>query len=201
VIVRIVRGRLAPGGLAQARASLANAGLLPADSRPGLVRSHLAAREVGGELELVSFDFWTAAEDLETAELSRQPSPVAVLSELSGRVETAHFEIDEMILRAASEDIAAIRLTVGRFSRPGSDIEMMQLLRGRVPTLGPEMTESYVGRRIAGRAVEVTFITAWVAEPRSRPLDAPLWPDISIRYDEFMIAIYAPISRAPRAAA
>ena len=73
----------------------------------------------------------------------------------------------------------------GRFSKPGSDIEMLQTLRQRVPLVGDEMSEAYVGRRMVGHSVEVAFVSAWQRLPTDRVLEESFWSDIALRYDEF----------------
>lgn len=201
MIVRIVRGRLAPDRLEEARARLGAAGLLPAGPRPGLIRSHVGARQDSAGLEVVALDFFDTPEDAAAVEGSGPPTAPVVLTPLLLAIETAHFEVDDMVLRPTAEDPFAIRLTVGRFSRPGADAEMQEVLRERVATFGSEMAESYVARRMVGRAVEVALVSTWLAEPAGLRLERPFWPDMVSRYDEFVLAVYAPIDRQPRRSA
>lgn len=70
---------------------------------------------------------------------------------------------------------------------------MQELLRQRVPIIGPEMTEAFVGRRILDHAIEVTFASAWSRHPADRRLEDTFWPDIALRYDHFAVEVYAAI--------
>lgn len=198
MIVRIVRGRLAPERLDDARAALSGAGLLPAGPRPGVIRSHVGARQLGADLEVVALDYFATPEDAAATEGAGPPTAPAVLTPLLHGIEAAHFEVDDMVLRATTEDPCAIRVSVGRFSQPGLDAEMQERLRERVASLGPEMAESYVARRMVGRAVEVALVSTWLVEPPGLSLDRPFWPDMVSRYDHFLLAVYAPLDRAPR---
>jgi hypothetical protein len=141
--------------------------------------------------------FWSSAEAATRADAGKI-SPLSLALTHLTEVEAAHFEVDETILRRSDDAPIAIRVFLGRFSKPGADIEMQELLRRRAPLLGDEMTEAYVGRRMIGRAVEVAFISAWRELPSDRQLEDPFWPDIVLRYDEFEIAVY-PIATEPAA--
>ena len=58
--------------------------------------------------------------------------------------------------------------------------------------------EAYVGRRIEGRAVEVTFVSAWGRLPEDRDLEAPFWSDIALRYDQFEVDVFEAVPLASR---
>jgi hypothetical protein len=60
--------------------------------------------------------------------------------------------------------------------------------------LGDELLEAYVGRRMRGRSVEVMFLTVWASAPEDRPLDEPIWPDISARYQAFSVETYRAVA-------
>jgi hypothetical protein len=70
---------------------------------------------------------------------------------------------------------------------------MLETLRQRVPLIGGEMTEAYVGRRIIDRSVEVAFVSAWHQLPMDRVLEDTFWPDIALRYDEFTVDVYTTV--------
>jgi hypothetical protein len=70
---------------------------------------------------------------------------------------------------------------------------MLELLRQRVPLIGDEMAEAYVGRRIIERLVEVTFVSAWQRLPTNWDLADTFWPDIALRYDEFRVEVYTTV--------
>jgi hypothetical protein len=160
-------------------------------------RFHLATRPSGALIDVLIASFWASAEAAAHAD-AIETSPLSLARKRLAKVHAAHFEVDETILRRSDEEAVAIRVFVGRFSKPGADIEMLELLRRRAPSLGDEMTEAYVGRRMVGRAVEVAFISTWRELPSDRRLEDPFWPDIVLRYDEFEIAVY-PIATEPAA--
>lgn len=190
VILRLIRGRARPDQLEPLQAAMRQAvgpgtaaAVLPA-------RFHVGQRPSGDQLEVVIVAFWTSAEALAYAD-SNGVSPLRVAERMELRfLEAASFEVDETILRHSDRQPVTIRAATGRFSKPGADIEMQDLLRHRAPLIGDEMTEAYVGRRIAGRAVEVTFVSAWQQLPPDRKLEEPFWPDIALRYDHFEVEVY-----------
>ena len=141
---------------------------------------------------------WSTTEAAQRA-LGAEPSDSAMPRDIAAFVDlrpATYFEVDETVLRRSERDPVALRLTIGRFSKPGSDRLMQNLLRERAPLIGDAMTEAYVGRRVDGRRVEVTFVSAWQRIPEEMPLDRPFWPDISTRYDEFFVAVYVPLALA-----
>src|SRR5262245_26686859 len=198
MILRIVRGRARPAERAWVAAAL---GL--GTGRPGAICFHAGVRPAGEWLDIVTVGCWPAAR---LAELTAADPvegrygpgggpadwPVEVL-------DRAHFEVDKPILRPGSggADALAIRVATARFSRTGSDIEMQELLRHRAPEIGDDMTEAYVGRRIAGRNVEVVFVSVWSRVPTDPRLDEIFWPEIALAYDEFFIDVYSALSLAP----
>lgn len=195
MIVRIVRGSLTPGRIVDARRALWAAGLLRGEWRPGVVRPHAWVRADEDVAELVWLDFWaTSGAAAAGSGPSNGPQAAALLASVLDDQAIAHFEVEEGLTRESADEPRILRLAVGRFSRPGADVETQEILRRRLPSLGPEMVEAYVGRRIVGRAVEVAFISTWLAEPVDGPLDAPLWPDVVVRYDSVHIGRYRRLS-------
>jgi len=152
-------------------------------------RYHLGIRPSGDEVDVLVLACWASAEAAKQGD-ALDISPMRIASRHLDRVEIAHFEIDLSILRDADVRPVALRMATGSFVRPGGDIQMQELLRARMPLLGPEMTEAYVGRRLHGRAVDVTFVSAWQAIPPDHSLAEPFWSDISVRYDDFSVAVY-----------
>jgi hypothetical protein len=198
VILRIVLGRVRLGELT----GLANAYVATyvpeARRRPGLVRFHVAVRPDGDSHEVVAVTFWTTPEAARST-LGADPSEPATLGDLAAFADfraASYFEVDETVLRRSEREPVALRLTVGRFSEPGSDRLMQDLLRQRVPLIDDAMTEAYVGRRVDGRNIEVSFVSAWQRIPEGMALDQPFWPDISTRYDEFVVGVYVPLELA-----
>jgi hypothetical protein len=197
VILRVIRGRARPGQLEALRRALAERVGSGTGEVEGPTSLHLASRPSEPFADVLVVSFWTSAEAAAGAD-ARGTSPLSVARQHLTEIDVALFEVDETILRRSEEKPVAIRLATGGFSKPGSDIEMLDLLRQRAPLVDDEMTEAYVGRRIVGRAVEVTFVSAWRALPTDRNLEDPFWADIALRYDRFEVAVYTPVS-APAA--
>jgi hypothetical protein len=194
VILRLIRGRARPDQVEALRAGVTET-LAPGSGAASVpARYHLGQRWSGDQVEVIFVVFWASPEALAVAD-DAGVSPLRIAERMDVRfLEAAHFEIDETILRHSDRQPVAIRVATGRFSKPGSDIEMQDLLRHRAPLLGDEMTEAYVGRRIMGRAVEVTFVSAWQQLPEDRKLEDTFWPDIALRYDHFSVEVYGAIS-------
>ncbi len=190
MILRIVRGRVA----ADRRSDVMDWFLttyVPAARRlPGLVRYRVGFGHEGDEREFVAVTFWISVEaalaaydgDLAAVRVF-VPVPDAVTLT---RVE--YYEIDESVFRRGAEP-TLLRITVGR-TEHGHDAEIQQELRHRLPELGDELAEAYVGRRIVGGAVDVAFISTWHRAPAGRHLEAAIWPDISSAYEQFEVVTY-----------
>jgi hypothetical protein len=196
VILRVTRGRGTAADVAALRAVL-DARLGPAaGERRGPERFHLGSRPApaagaaDGEREVIIVSHWTSAEAAAAGD-AHAVSPMIFARDHLHDLQVAHFEVDDTIRRHSDARPAAIRLATGRFSRPGADAEMQNLLRERLPAIGDEMAEAWVGRRLKGRAVEVTFVSTWGRLPADRPLDAAFWPDIALRYDQFVVEVYS----------
>jgi hypothetical protein len=194
VILRVIRGRASPEQVESLRAAL-DAALGPgAAELAGPTRFHFGTRPVGDQRDVLVVSFWTSAEAARRGD-ERDVSPLRIVENLELHyLEAAHFEIDATILRHSNAQPIALRMATGRFSKPGSDIEMQDLLRRRAPLIGDEMTEAYVGRRIMGRAVEVVFVSAWQRIPVDRRLEDTFWPDMALRYDHFEVEVYTALS-------
>jgi hypothetical protein len=188
VILRVIRGRAERAQLEALRRALGRKLRSNAPESAGLTRFHLGTRPGGDRVEVVIISFWISAEAAAGGGAARHVT-VARRAGVED-VEVALFEIDETILRSSVEEPIAIRVATGRFSRHGADIEMQELLRQRVPLIGTEMTEAFVGRRIVDRAVDVAFVSAWRRVPEDRRLEDTFWPDIALRYDHFAVEVY-----------
>ena len=189
VILRLIRGRADRQRLAALHAALqSKLGGGGAESTVP-VRWHLGTRGSGDEQEVLLLASWASAEDAADAD-RRGLSPWRIgQGHLEGaRVE--HFEVDTSLLRRTGREPIAIRVATGRFSHHGTDIAMQELLRERLPAVGDELCEAYVGRRLDGRAVEITFVSLWQRRPDGRSLEEPFWPDIALRYDAFSVEVY-----------
>lgn len=199
MILRAIRGRASSDELAAFQGALAETLGPDAAERDGPERYHLAARPTAGrgegseqssELEALVISRWSSAEAAAGGD-ARKTSPLVIAQRHLRDLTVEHFEIDDSFVRHSETHPVAIRLATGRFSRPGADAQMQALLRERAPLIGDEMTEAYVGRRIVGRAVEVTFVSAWSRPPADHSLEETFWPDIALRYDDFRVEVYA----------
>lgn len=169
----------------------------------GLVRSHLGTdRATGESVEVTIWDDAEAASGGATNGAGESPADRSGDGRAESNHEAAYFDVGSTWLEWSRDEPVAFRLAIGRFSRPRADLEMQDALRERVPLLGEDLTESAVGRRIVGSAVEVVFFTAWTRESGERPLEQALWPDIVLRYDQFGVRVCSParpiVSRPPR---
>jgi hypothetical protein len=201
VILRIVRGAIAPGGLDAVAAGFA--GAYPARARgvPGLVRFHAGVRPEGEGHALALVTFWTSVDaaleafdgDLDAPRALIDVGPVVTLSGV------AYFEVDESQLRRSPSDPVGLRLAVGRVHQ-GLDASLQQELRRRLHELDADVTEAHVARRIVGTDVEVAFVSAWARMPAGRSLDEPIWPDIASRYDWFGAETFDLLATGPSAA-
>jgi hypothetical protein len=193
VILRIVRGRTRPAEGAVIAAALGHA----AGDRSGAIMFHMGVRPAGDRLDVVTIECWPGV----PPEVRANEGPVPTSESNGGGpswaidvIDRRHYEVDEPILRQGDGRPAALRIACGRFSRFGSDIALQELLRDRVPEIGDELTEAYVGRRIVGRAVEVIFVSAWRRPPVGRALEDILWPEIALGYDDFSVDVYSTLS-------
>ena len=192
MILHVIRGRAAHDKVRALRDALIDRLGPGPDGRDGPDRYHLGIRPAGDELEVLLLACWSSAEAAAEGD-GREISPLRLAARYLGHAEVEHFEIDMNVLRDAEVRPVALRLATGRFLRPGGDIQMQELLRQRLGAIRPEMTEAYVGRRLVGRTVDVTFVSAWRGLPADQALDTPFWPDISIQYDEFNVEVYGPV--------
>ncbi len=189
MILQVIRGRARPDQVDALRAAL-HENLGPdAQEDGGAIRFHCATRPVGEELDVIIISSWSTFEAVADAD-ARGISPLSIARAILPTVEAAHFELDETIVRSSAEAAIAVRLGIGRFSKPGSDIEMLETLRQRVPLVGDEMSEADVGRRMVDRSVEVAFVSAWQRLPTDRVLEETFWSDIALRYDRFTVEVY-----------
>jgi hypothetical protein len=194
MILRIVRGHVAADRLDALTEGFVDRYAPLARDTPGLVRFHAAVRPDADGHELVVVTFWSSVE----AALKAYGGDMASVRTLDGLARDAdltaveYFEIDETQFRRSTADAAVLRLTFGQVAK-GIDAEIQQELRSRLHELEPAMTEAYVGRRMLGQDVQIAFVSAWETVSTRLPLDEPFWPEISGRYERFVVATYRPI--------
>ena len=193
MILRLIRGRGTSTEVEALRAALHERLGPDSGELAGPVRFHLATRPAGSGMDVLVVAFWATAEEVASGD-RREISPLSIARRHLADVAAKVFEVGETILRQSDVEPQAIRVATGRFSKPGSDIEMLDLLRQRAPLIGDEMSEAFVGRRIVDRAVEVTFLSAWRVVPDDRSLEESFWPDIALRYDQFEVGVFRTIA-------
>jgi hypothetical protein len=142
----------------------------------GLIRAHLGADRSSGEL--VEVTVW------EDRDAARWVGP--------GEVEPAYFDIGATWLEWSRDEPVAFRVAVRTFTQPGAEVEMLAALRERMPLLGEDLTESAVGRRLAGPVEEIIFFSAWAREPAGGRLDRLVWPDASLHDGELTVRVCSP---------
>jgi hypothetical protein len=195
MILRLVRARVLPGRSDALSASLHDA--LPAriQATEGLLRAHIGLRDIDDGQEILFITIWSSAEAVVSA-VGGDVSRMAALEGISEHVEVHTvdlFEVDESSVRTSAAQPIVLRTSSG-WIELGPDVEIQQELRRRMRELGSELLEAYVGRRMRGRSVEVTFVTVWASTPEDRPLDDPIWPDISARYQSFSVETYQAVA-------
>jgi quinol monooxygenase YgiN len=195
MILRLVRARVLPGRDTALRVALHDA--LPARIRAteGLLQVHVGLRDADGETEILFITIWSSVEAV-VAAVGGDVARMAVLEGISEHIEVHGvdlFEVDESSVRTSAAEPLVLRTSAG-WIELGPDVEIQQELRRRMRELGDELLEAYVGRRMRGRSVEVTFVSVWAATSEDRPLDEAIWPDISARYQSFRVETYRAVS-------
>jgi heme-degrading monooxygenase HmoA len=194
LILRIVRGDVAPGGLDPLVGGFVDGYAPAARVTPGLIRYHVGVGPGEAASQVVVVTFWTSV-DAALAAYGGDLDRPRTLDGLSDNVvlrEVAYWEVDETLLRRSERSPSLLRLSFGRVSE-GADAAIQEEIRQRMHLLEPEMTEGYIGRRLLGAEVEIAFVSAWSRTPAGRDLAAPVWPDVAARYTTFGLEIYRPI--------
>jgi hypothetical protein len=190
LILRMVRGRVLPG-----RHHALRAGLLESLSQmrnlDGVLHVSVGLRAVPEGNEFALITTW-ATPDATVAAFGPNVDRIALIGGVTEHLDVrtvAHFELDESVLIQHDARRSILRVAIGSIEL-GSDAEIQQELRRRIPELGPEVVEAYVGRRISDRMVEVAFITLWSRPPSDRLLEEPVFLDVAERYASYAIEVY-----------
>ncbi len=194
LILRIVRGDVAPGGLQPLTEGFRRSFAPAALRTPGLIRYHVGVGPQPSETRLVVVTFWTSVDAALTAYESdlEHPRTIDGLAAHADLREVAYWEVDETLLRRSHGSPSLLRLTFGLVVE-GADAAIQEELRQRMHLLDPSMTEGYIGRRLVGTDVEIAFVSMWSGVPEGHELGAPVWPDISARYKRFELEVYRPV--------
>ncbi len=191
MILRLVRGHVLDDGVAAIRGSLADLWTPRVRAVEGIVRAHAGLRETPGGHEIAFVTTWTTP-DAAMSVLGRdirQVGTLAGVTEHLAGLHADHYEIDESVIRSADAEPAILRVGSGVIEL-GTDIEIQQELRRRLPELGDEVVEAHVGRRLHGQTVEVMLVTLWRERPDPLSLLEPIWPDIAGRYETLLVELY-----------
>jgi hypothetical protein len=195
VILRIVSGRVRQGRLEAVIEAYETSYRPVAMATAGLDRFLVATQPVGDEHELASMTLWQTVEAALDA-YAGNLSAIRTLDDRGHGEELTHvdyYEVEDAVIRHDGVDATFLRLTAGTVAR-GLDADIQQQLRRRLEGLPPELAEAYVGRRVLGEVVEISFVSTWSGARDRDSLDAPIWPDISTRYDAFRVAVFDIIS-------
>jgi hypothetical protein len=194
LLLRVVTGRVVSDRLASVKQSLERTYVPVAYALDGLERYLIGTRPSDAPEGGHRIAFMTLWRDLEAATiaLAGQLSSPRVLDNLDhGEVldHVDYYEVDIMAARRSPGPSRYLRLTAGQVSR-GLDADIQRELRARLGELGPEAVDAYVGRRVAGQAVEIAFVSTWTDAAVADRLRQPVWPEISSQYDVFWIELY-----------
>jgi hypothetical protein len=157
----------------------------------GLDRFLVATRPSDGDHELASMTLWSTVEAA-LAAYEGNLSAKRTLDATEHGEDLTHvdyYEVEDAVVRHSDVPANFLRLTAGTVAR-GLDADIQQELRRRLGELPPQVAEGYVGRRVLGDVVEIAFVSTWSEAPDGRSLDAPIWPDISSRYDAFRVNVF-----------
>jgi hypothetical protein len=186
----MVRGRVLPGRHEVLRAGL-DASLAQIRDLGGILQVNVGLRSVpeGNEFALVTT--WATA-DANVAAFGPNVDGIARIAGVTEYLDVRaveHFELDESVTVQHEAQRAILRIAVGSIEL-GSDAEIQQELRRRIPELGNEVVEAYVGRRIRDRMIEVAFVTLWSGRRANLTLEDPVFPDMADRYASYTIEVY-----------
>jgi hypothetical protein len=143
------------------------------------------------EHQLASMTVWQTVEAA-LAAYAGDLSAVRTLDDRSHGEELTnvdYYEVEDGVVQRDGVEPAFLRLTAGTVAR-GLDADIQQELRRRLHTLPDELAEGYVGRRVLGDVVEISFASTWSGDRDRTSLDAPIWPEISSRYDTFRVDVF-----------
>ena len=191
MILRIVSGRIRSGRLDTVIAAYTNSYYPVAMRTPGLELFLIGTRPQDDGHGLAAMTLWTTVEaalDAYQGDLtSLRTIDASEHGEELERVD--YYEIDDAVIRRDGIDASYLRLTAGTVAR-GLDADIQQDLRRRLVDLPDEVAEGYVGRRVLGDVVEIAFISTWSSAKDRESLEAPIWPQISMRYDTFRVEVF-----------
>jgi hypothetical protein len=189
-VLRIVWGRVESArfpALADAFRDASTEGPKP----DGLVAWHLGTRPSAAARAVAGLTVWESADQALVA-LGSGLASSRTLGGLGGAAEFSRadfYEIDAARVHPVRGDPAFLRVATGLLAGPSTS-EMLGEMRQRLPLVGPEMVEAYIGRRLVAAGVEIAFVSIWENLPDVRQLEMPLWPDLARRKESFAVQTF-----------
>jgi hypothetical protein len=191
LILRIVSGHIRHGRLDSVTEAYSTSYYPVAMATAGLDRFAVATRPIDDGHGIAAMTLWSTVEAALTAYAgdltSKQTLDGAGHGEELTHVD--YYEVEDAVVRREGVEASYLRLTAGTVAR-GLDADIQQELRRRLSDLPAELAEGYVGRRVLGDEVEIAFISTWSDARDRAALEAPIWPDISSRYDTFRVHVF-----------
>jgi hypothetical protein len=191
LILRIVSGRVRHGRLETVTDAYTNSYYPIAMRTAGLDRFLVGLRPVDDDHGIAAMTLWSTVEAA-LAAYAGDLSAMRTLDATHHGEEQDHvdyYEVDDGIVRHDGVEASFLRLTAGTVAR-GLDADIQQELRRRLVDLPGELAEGFVGRRVLGDVVEIAFVSTWSSARDPKSLEAPIWPDISSRYDTFRVSVF-----------
>jgi hypothetical protein len=191
LILRIVSGRIRAGRLDTVTNAYSTSYYPVAMRTTGLDRFLVGIRALDDDHGLAAMTLWSTVE----AALAAYAGDLSAMQTLDARehgeelTDVDYYEVDDAMILHDGVRASFLRLTAGSVAR-GLDADIQQELRRRLVDLPAEVAEGYVGRRVLGDVVEIAFVSTWSSARDRASLEAPIWPDISSRYDTFRVSVF-----------
>ncbi|HEX3427801.1 MAG TPA: hypothetical protein VHS36_03270 [Candidatus Limnocylindrales bacterium] len=191
MILRIVGGRIGRGRLEPVTEAYTTGYAPVAMGMDGLDHFVVGVRPLGNAHQLASMTIWLTVE----AALAAYDGNLSAKRTLDGRdhgeqlTDVDYYEVEDAVVHRDGVEPAFLRLTAGSVAR-GLDADIQQELRRRLGRLPAELADGYIGRRVIGDGVEIAFMSTWSSGTDRAALEAPIWPEISSRYDAFRVDLY-----------
>jgi hypothetical protein len=191
LILRIVTGRIRHGRLDTVTDAYSTSYYPVAMRTAGLETFLVGIRPLGDDHGLAAMTLWSTVEEA----LAAYAGDLSAMQTLDAREHgeelnhVDYYEVDDAMIRHEGVQASFLRLTAGTVAR-GLDADIQQELRRRLVELPAELAEGYVGRRVLGDVVEIAFVSTWSSARDRESLEAPIWPEISSRYDSYRVSVF-----------
>ena len=189
-VLRIVWGRVEPDRLSALAAAFIDATQhgSPVD---GLIAWHLGTRPSGDHHEVAGLTVWDTVDHALAAfagdlASNRTLAQLDAVADFSG---ADFYEIEAAHIRIPTDDAAFLRVATGTLPS-GPEAEILGEMRRRLTSIGVQVAEGYVGRRLRGNGVEAVFVSVWEGVPDRASLDDPIWPDLAARKEDFSVRTF-----------